>query len=440
MVSSIYKKEIAARTKWFLQDRFGMFIHWGAYAVPARGEWVQSAERISPEMYRRYVEEFNPAHFDPVQWAKTAKAAGMRYAVLTAKHHDGFCLFDSAYTDYKSTNTAFKRDVVKEYVEAFRAEGLKVGLYYSLLDWHHEDYPAYGDTFHPMRENREYTRDPENFDRYITYMHNQIRELLTNYGKIDLMWFDFSYDEMTGEKWKASELIQMVRSIQPEVIVDNRLDASGEHGGSIMTSHPAIYSGDFASPEQLIPAEGVVDEDGHSIPWEACITLNNNWGYHAGDTKMKSSTMIIRKLVECVSKNGNLMLNVGPDAKGNIPEASLRVLQEVGAWMELNHDSIYGAVRTDIPKPDWGRYTQKGNKLYAHILEQSVGPVNLQGLAGRIKSARLLRDGSEVALVDAWNTKQYTQDAFINFGEVGWFTYDLPDSKDTVVELEMLEV
>lgn len=437
MSCSVFKQEIEERTKWFLQERFGMFIHWGVYAIPARGEWVQSFERITPESYKEYVDEFNPKEFNPKDWAKAAKNAGMKYAVLTAKHHDGFCLFDSAYTDYKSTNTQCKRDIVKEYVEAFRAEGLKVGLYYSLLDWHHEDYPAYGDAHHPLRDDANFTRNPERFEHYITYMHNQICELLTNYGKIDIMWFDFSYEEMTGDKWRATELMQMVRSLQPDLIVDNRLDASGEHGGSIMTRNPTVYSGDFASPEQIIPAEGVTDEDGHSIPWEACITLNNNWGYHAGDTKFKSAEMLIRKLVECVSKNGNLMLNVGPDAKGKIPESSLRILEEIGAWIKRNGESIFGAGKADLPKPEWGRYTQKGNKLYAHIMEQSVGPVNLLGLAGRIKKARLLKDGAEVHMVDSWNTKQYSQDAFINFGEVDWFTYDLPDSRDTVVEFEL---
>ncbi|MFB9279035.1 alpha-L-fucosidase [Cohnella cellulosilytica] len=432
---STYGEQIKERTKWFLNDRFGMFIHWGLYAIPARGEWVRSVEKISSEDYRPYFEEFNPDKYDPRAWAKAAKAAGMKYAVLTAKHHDGFCLFDSKLTDYKSTNTKAGRDLVREFLVAFRAEGLKAGLYYSLIDWHHPDYPAYGDRIHPMRENEAYKRDPATFDRYLDYMHGQVRELLTDYGKLDVMWFDFSYEEMKGEKWRATELMEMIRSLQPHIVVDNRLEASGEEGGSIYTSEPSFYSGDFASPEQIIPPSGVVNESGDSIPWEACITLNNNWGYAAADRTYKSAKTVIRKLVECVSKNGNLLLNVGPDARGEIPADSLRILDEIGQWMERNADSIYGCGQAGLPKPDWGRYTRKGNKLYAHLFEESIGPVNLAGLAGKIKRARLLSDGSELFVSRPWNAVMYPDDAFFNFAQPEHFTYPLPDDRDTVVEI-----
>ncbi|MFC5402881.1 alpha-L-fucosidase [Cohnella soli] len=424
------------RTEWFLQERFGMFIHWGLYAIPARGEWVRNAERTSVEDYQPYFDGFNPEKYDPRVWAKAAKAAGMKYAVLTAKHHDGFCLFDSKLTDYKSTRTQAGRDLVREFLEAFREEGLKVGLYYSLIDWHHPDYPAYGDKIHPMRDNEAYKRDPATFGNYLDYMHGQVRELLTDYGKLDIMWFDFSYGEMKGEKWRATELMGMIRSLQPHIIVDNRLEASGEEGGSIYTQNPSFYAGDFASPEQIIPPSGVTDETGASIPWEACITLNNNWGYSAADKTYKSATTVIRKLVECVSKNGNLLLNVGPNAKGEIPAESLSILAEVGEWMARNGDSIYGCGQeTELPKPEWGRYTRKGNKLYAHLFEASVGPVNLLGLAGKIKSARLLADGSELFVTRPWNAAMYPNDAYFNFAQPDSFTYPLPDERDTVVEL-----
>ncbi|THF74132.1 alpha-L-fucosidase [Cohnella fermenti] len=427
------------RTRGFLRDRFGMFIHWGLYAIPARGEWVRSVERISAWDYQPYFEEFNPERYDPKEWAKTAKAAGMKYAVLTAKHHDGFCLFDSELTDYKSTNTKCGRDLVREFLEAFRAEGLKVGLYYSLLDWHHPDYPGYGDRHHPMRDDEAYKRDPARFDVYLDYMHGQVRELLTNYGKLDIMWFDFSYEELTGEAWRATELMETLRSLQPHIIVDNRLEGGGEGGGSIYTSDPTVYSGDFASPEQIIPPSGVTDEDGQSIPWEACITLNNNWGYCASDRAYKSAKTVIRKLVECVSKNGNLLLNVGPDAKGEIPRESLDVLAEVGEWMRRNGDSIYGCGEAGLPKPEWGRYTRSGDKLYAHLLEESVGPINLAGLAGRVKRARLLADGSELILSRPWNVGLFEKDAFVSFAKPEHFTYPLPDERDTVIELTLDE-
>lgn len=430
-------EERAVRTEWFRRDRFGMFIHWGLYAIPARGEWIRSVERISNEDYQKYFDEFNPDDYDPKKWARAAKEAGMKYAVMTTKHHDGFCLFDSKLTDYKATNTKAGRDLTREYVEAFRAEGLKVGFYYSLLDWHHEDYPAYGDRHHPMRNNDAYKGKPCNFDRYIEYMHGQVRELLANYGKIDIMWFDFSYDEMSGEKWKAAELIKMVRSLQPDIIIDNRLEGSGESNNGMRSRNPAIYSGDFASPEQMLPAEGMTDDDARQIPWEACITMNNNWGYSSHDKLFKPARQIIRKLVECVSKNGNMLLNVGPDAHGRIPDESLAILAEVGKWMKKNGSGIFSCGKSDFSKPEWGYYTQNGKKLYAHVFEGSIGALGLPGMNGKVSKARLVSDGSEIRLNKPWNAGENATDAFINFGYPESATFPLPDETDTVVELEL---
>ncbi|MBJ9987220.1 alpha-L-fucosidase [Paenibacillus sp. S28] len=419
------------RTATLMNDRFGLFIHWGLYAIPARGEWVRSQERITNEQYQAYFEEFNPTLYDPRAWAKAAKAAGQRYAVLTTKHHDGFCLFDSELTDYKATNTPAGRDLIREYVDAFREEGLQVGFYYSLIDWYHSDYPAFGDRQHPMRAEESYKNREEQFDRYLEYMHGQVRELLTNYGKIDIMWFDFSYDDMTGEKWRATELIRMIRSLQPDIVIDNRL------GGNIMAAEPEEYAGDFFSPEQIIPPGGIVNDLGEPIPWEACITLNDHWGYHATDKNYKSPRQVIRALVECVSKNGNLLLNVGPDAKGEIPKESLAILSVVGEWLRRNGDSIYGCGIASLPKPEWGRYTQKGNKLYAHIFDRGIGPIYFQGLKGKIKKARLLSDGSELHVETPWMADQYSDTdsgAFIHLAGG-----DLPDELDTVIELELTE-
>lgn len=431
-------RERTERTAWILDARFGMFIHWGLYAIPARGEWVRSFERITLEDYQPYFDEFDPVDYDPKAWAKAAKEAGMKYAVLTAKHHDGFCLFDSKLTAYKATNTKAGRDLVAEFLEAFRAEGLKVGLYYSLIDWHHEDYPAFGDPYHPMRDNEAFRRDPATFGRYVTYMHGQVRELLTNYGKLDIMWFDFSYEEMSGEKWKATELMEMIRSLQPHVIIDNRLEGSGSQSGSIYTDNPTAYAGDFASPEQIIPPSGVTDRSGRPIPWEACVTLNNNWGYVAADRNYKSATTIIRKLAECVSKNGNLLLNVGPDAKGRIPKESLDILTEVGGWLRENGESIYGCQAAPFSKPDWGRYTRRGGKLYAHVQEACIGPIPLVGLSGKIKSAKLLADGSELSMNRPWSATEFESDAFVNFAKPEHHSYPLPDSRSTVIELELV--
>ena len=428
-------EERARRTEWFLRDRLGMFIHWGLYAIPARGEWVRQVEKISVSQYQKYFDEFNPTRYDPKKWARAAKQAGMRYAVMTAKHHDGFCLFDSKLTDYKSTNTKAKKDLIMEYAEAFRTEGIKVGLYYSLLDWHHEHFIPEYDVYYPMSADVD-KQKPRDFSKYLNYFHGQVRELLTEYGKIDIMWFDFSYYNMTGEAWEAAELVNMARSLQPDIIIDNRLEALLEHGGakqSIRTKQPKIYAGDFASPEQVIPSGGLADEDGDPIPWEACMTLNNHWGYNASDLDYKSPKQIIRAIVECASKNGNLILNVGPDAKGEIPEKSLEVLAEIGKWMRINGESIYGCRSAGIEKPEWGRYTKNGNKLYAHIYDRGIGPISLNGLNGKVRIARLLADGSEVNLGTPWYITDFPNDTFLDLkGQ------QLPDESDTVIELELI--
>lgn len=428
------RKAYEERVKWYQQDRFGMFIHWGLYAIPARGEWVRSTEQIPEEEYLPFFNEFNPVDYDPKAWAKAAKAAGMKYAVLTSKHHDGFCLFDSKLTDFKATNTQAGRDLVREFLDAFRAEGLRVGLYYSLIDWHHPDFPHYGDAHHPMR-GCEAEKDVErDFNRYLEYMHGQVEELCTNYGKLDVMWFDFSYGELSGEAWHATKLMEMIRKHQPDVIIDNRLEVSGEGFGSLATANPTPYSGDFVSPEQIIPPNGLKDELGRDLVWEACITMNNNWGYHSKDKNFKPASMLIQKLVECVSKNGNLLLNVGPDAKGNIPAESLAILSEIGAWMKKHSASIYGCKGSGLPKPENGRITQNGKKLYYHIMENAIGSVPLYGVAPQeIEKIRLLEDGSELALAKSWMVGNYPDIAFVDISQTPY----LPDPIDTVVEITL---
>ncbi len=485
-------QEIWNRTEWFRKERFGMFIHWGLYAIPALGEWVMSEKRMTVEEYEKYFEQFDPTDYNPREWARLAKKAGMKYAVLTAKHHDGFCLFDSALTDYKATNTKAGRDLVREFLDAFRAEGLKVGLYFTLIDWHHPDYPKYNDMHHPMRGNEAYKDENINFDRYLEYMHGQVEELVTNYGKLDILWFDFSYDNMCEDTWKAEELIRMVRKHQPDVIIDNRLEGSGEKNGSIVTDHPNIYSGDFASPEMIIPPGGMKDLNGKPIPWELCATMNNHWGYcyydhtyktsqtiirklvecvskggnfilnvgpdakgripkesHWGycyyDHTYKTSQTIIRKLVECVSKGGNFILNVGPDAKGRIPKESQEILTQVGEWMEQNGESLYECGISEYDKPEWGRYTQKGNtvyahiyEVYAHIYETPLGALPLYGISPQeVGTITFLSSGAQVQRGEAWNTAMYSDTPFVALGENPVFSYPLPDEIDTVLKIEL---
>ena len=391
------------RVAWYTSARFGMFIHWGLYAIPARGEWVRSVERIPSGDYDPLMAEFDPPHCDMGAWMDAAKAAGMQYVVMTAKHHDGFCLFDSAYTDFKSTNAPAGRDFVREYLEAARARGLRAGLYFSLIDWRPPDYPHYGALHHPMRDDPAYGNEGRDFSRYLDYLHNQVRELCTNYGKLDLLWFDFSYGDLRGEAWRASELMEMVRSLQPEVIVDNRLEVSGEGFGSLAACQPAPYHGDFVSPEQIIPPNGLRDAQGKPLVWESCVTMNGHWGYCATDRDYKPASLLIKKLVECVSKGGNLLLNVGPDAQGRFPEESRHILAEIGRWMDRNGESIYGCGPAGLDKPEYGRLTRKGDRLYCHIYENSIGPLPLYGLKReQIRSIRRLADGSQVPLSTSW--------------------------------------
>lgn len=429
------------RSQWFRDARFGMFIHWGAYAVPGRGEWVRSVERMSVADYQYAVDAFNPDSFDPHAWAETAAAAGMKYAVLTAKHHDGFCLFDSQLSDYTIMENGCGRDLVREFLDAFRARGIKVGLYFSLLDWHHPDFPTYGDDHHPMRDNPEFADHRPNMERYTEFMHGQVRELCTNYGELDLLWFDFSYGALRSEAWRAEQLMAMVRELQPNVITDNRLETSGEGLGSIVTSSPHSYSGDFVSPEQVIPAEPILDDAGNPVPWESCITLNNHWGYAAEDHDWKDASTIIRTLVDCTSKGGNLLLNVGPGPDGRIPEESVRVLQEVGEWMSRNGTSIYGAGPSSYQRPTWGCYTQAGATLFAHVFLQPIGPLALTGgvKATDIASIVALADGSPRELCTDWVVAAYPDLPFISMGPTAAFTYRLPDAADTVFSLTLNE-
>lgn len=380
----------AVDTAWFTHSRFGMFIHWGLYALPARHEWVMNFERIPTEEYEKYARFFDPDLYDPVAWAQCAKAAGMKYVVLTTKHHEGFCLWDSSLTDYKATNTPYGRDLVAPFVEAVRAAGLKVGFYHSLLDWHHPDFTI--DGRHPRRDDPDTAEQNEGRDmaRYRAYLHGQVRELLTRYGRIDYMFYDFSYEndphgEVWGGKgkhdWASEELLALTRELQPGIIVNDRLGIPG----------------DFVTPEQYQPA-GPMRVDGREVVWEACQTLNGSWGYFRDNANFKSPDLLIRMLVDGVSKNGNLLLNVGPTGRGTLDPAAVDTLAAIGDWMRLHSRSIYGAGASDFTPPADARYTQRGNRLYLHLFAWPFEHVHLPGLAGRVEYAQLLNDASEVGM------------------------------------------
>ena len=381
------------RMKWWTDSRFGMFIHWGLYALPARHEWVKNYERMTSEQYQKYFELFNPDLYDAREWAKMAKAAGMRYVVLTAKHHEGFCLFDSKYTDYKSTNTPYGKDLIKEYVEAFRAEGLKVGFYYSLIDWHHPDYTI--DSRHPQRQESDsaYARLNKGRDmsRYREYMKNQVRELLTNYGEISIIWFDFSFPGKNGKgraDWDSENLLKLARSLQPGIIVDDRLDLRDMEGGW-----------DFTTPEQ-VKVEKWPEINGKRVPWETCQTFSGSWGYYRDETSWKSPAQLLELLIESVSKGGNLLLNVGPTARGAFDFRAQERLKAMGEWLKYNSRSIYYCTEAPAgfvaPANSLLTYNPVTRRLYIHLLAYPMRRVTLKNAADKVKYVQFLHDASEI--------------------------------------------
>jgi alpha-L-fucosidase len=379
----------SGETAWFVKDRFGMFIHWGLYAQPARHEWVKNKERITTEEYQKYFDTFHPDLYDPKAWARLARQAGMKYFVITTKHHEGFCLWDTAFTDYKATNTGLGRDLLSEMVEAFRAEGLKVGFYYSLIDWHHPEFPV--DSHHPQRDDKAFREATKgrNVKVYAEYMRNQVRELLTGFGKIDLLWFDFSYPGADGkgkDDWESEKLIKMIRELQPHIMVDNRLDLEG--------------CGDFVTPEQFQPKEGVKNPDGTPAVWEACQTLSGSWGYHRDEMTWKSVDQILRMLIDGVSKGGNMLMNVGPTGRGEIDYRARACLEGIGQWMHYNSRSVYGCGEAPegLEAPVDCRYTYNAEtkRLYLHLFAWPFSAVHLPNMAGRVKYAQFLHDASEV--------------------------------------------
>lgn len=402
-MSSYIRKKTPGDTDWFVHDRFGMFIHWGLYSLPARHEWIKTYEKISDEKYDKYMAYFDPDLYDPRDWARRAKAAGMKYAVLTTKHHEGFCMWDTAYSDYKVTNTPAGRDLVAEYVEAFRAEGLKIGFYYSLIDWHHPDFTI--DHLHPRRDDPDAQALNEGRDmhRYAEYMRNQVTELLSDYGKIDVLWFDFSYHEPTPniepvsaeqlkwmrgkgkDDWEAEKLIETVRSLQPHIIINDRTEIEQ----------------DLVTPEQVQPTEWPRHkETGELLTWETCQTFSGAWGYFRDEMTWKSPEMLLNLLIRTVSLGGNLIMNVGPTARGYFDKRACDALDVYADWMRYNSRSIYGCTMAepDLTAPQGCLLTQKedGSRLYVHLLEYPFKTLRLKNLGGRVKYAQFLHDAGEL--------------------------------------------
>jgi alpha-L-fucosidase len=387
------KEQKEKRLEWWTNDRFGMFIHWGIYALPARHEWVKHNEKISDEKYQKYFDNFNPDMYNPTEWAKKAKAAGMKYAVLTTKHHDGFCLWDSKHTDYKATNTPCGKDLIRLFVDAFRAEGIRIGFYYSLIDWHHPHFPY--DDMHPNKpktaEERAKANEKRDINIYRKYMKDQLTEILSNYGQIDELFLDFSYPGENGKghkDWDSEGLIKLIRSLQPQIIIDDRADLKNTEWGW-----------DYVTPEQNMPKEWPT-ENGERVPWETCQTFSGSWGYYRDEHSWKSVHQLVSMLIETVSKGGNLLLNVGPTARGVFDDRANERLEGIAKWMKFHDRSIYSCTQAPeeykVPDNCFLTHNPKTKRLYVHVLEWPFLSLYLPGYGGKIKYAQLLNDASEI--------------------------------------------
>ena len=377
---------------WWDDARFGLFVHWGVMSLPARGDWVMHREHIPVAEYERLGERFTAEAWDPNEQAALAVRAGMRYAVLVTRHHDGFCLWDTATDHFKATNTPAGRDLVAEWVDAFRSAGLRVGLYYSLLDWREEAYW------------RGPSADPEAWAAFRDHVHAQLRELLTGYGDVATLWYDGFWPH-SGEAWGSLELEAMARELQPGILINDR---SG-------------IPGDFATPEQSI---NVLPPFGR---WEACMTTNDAWGWHATDHRWKSPEQIVRALVVCAAGAGNLLLNIGPKGDGSLPEPAVALLDAVGDWLVVNGASIYGTTRSAWLAHAYGVMTCTPSRLYLHCFSWPAdGEIRLGFLDSRATGGRLLAGGEPVHVSQ--------RDDVLT---VGGLPDGAPDQLDTVIEIDL---
>ncbi len=376
------------RMQWFNEARFGMFIHWGLYSVPAgewqgkstpdTAEWILEKGKIPVSEYEKFAAQFNPVKFNAREWVRMAKNAGMKYIVITSKHHEGFAMWRTHVSNWGIEATPFQRDPLKELADACKQEGIKFCFYYSIMDWHSPDWPV------RRAWNDKASGEPD-MDRYVAYMKSELHELLTGYGKIGILWFDGEWESpWTNER--GIDLYNYVRSLQPNIIVNNRV-GKGRAGMSGMDK--CAGAGDYGTPEQEIPANGF----GPGVSWESCMTMNDNWGYRKVDHHWKSTEALIRNLIDCASKGGNYLLNVGPTSEGVFPDASIERLKEIGDWMRVNGDAIYGTTASPFKQQlSWGRCTQKDGDLYLHVFDWPADGKLLVPLPASKAKAWLLAD------------------------------------------------
>jgi len=403
------KADQQRRLKWWKEARFGMFVHWGLYSGLAGNwdgkkvkkgggmEWIQNHVKADTDTYAKAaIPLFKPSKDFAEEWAKVAADAGCKYIVFTTKHHEGFCLHDSKVSDYDA-GSVLNRDLVKEIVKAAHAHGLRVGFYHSVIDWHHDQYEYNRSKGlpHPLR-GKPYPNGKRDQKKYIKYLHAQVKELVTNYGPVDILWWDYSKEDFQGEEaWGASNLIKMVRTAQPNIIMNNRLYRSPEAGWLTKKQRKAGIQptldpkyGDFSTPEQHIPPNGIP-----GMAWETCMTMNGTWGYSEYDHRWKSTKKLIQNLVDIVSKGGNYLLNVGPKGDGSIPQESIKRLHEMGLWLKVNGEAIYGTQPSPFKeKLTFGRATQKGDKIYLHVFDWPKDQTLTVPLQKKVVRAYLLAD------------------------------------------------
>lgn len=412
-------------TTWFDTARFGMFIHWGhssqqgielSWPMVGGNAALPEADMTVAE-YQSSAATFNPTNWDPVSLARTAKSLGMQYAVFTTKHHDGYAMFDTKTSDFGVMHSPYGRDIVREFVDAFRAEGLRIGLYFSLIDWHHPDYPAFKDEDKPYRFGRSRPPSDEQWARFIDVMFEQVRELLTNYGQIDVLWFDGGW-ERKPEQWKAKELEALARELQPGILLNDRL--------------PTV--GDFETPEQFVPAQAPAET------WETCVTLNESWAYNPNDTAWKSPRKLVHTLCEVAGRGGNLLLNVGPMGDGSLMPEQRSILGAMQRWLASNQQSIVGTEPGLEPWQFYGPSTKRGSTTYLHLLMRPYETVTVRGVPiKKVKSVRVVSSGRDLD----FTTRCAILDQWFNPNPLGEVTIEVPedvlDSFATVLALEIEE-
>jgi alpha-L-fucosidase len=374
----------AARMKWWVDARFGMFIHWGPVSLKGTEIGWSRGKEVPVNVYDNLYKEFNPTKFNAEEYVRLAKAAGMKYIVLTAKHHDGFSMFATRYSDYNIMNTPFKRDITKELAEECRRQGIVFCTYYSIIDWHHPDYLPRG----PGGAVGGRPAEAADYELYFAFMKNQLRELVENYGPLGVLWFDGDWDP-TWTHARAMEVSNLVRSIQPSIILNNRVD-KGRQGMDGFNDPATPNVGDFETPEQKA---GKFLADPHRY-WESCVTIGTQWAWKPND-QLKSSREIIQLLVRNAGMDGNFLLNVGPMPTGEIEPRQASLLREVGRWMGAYGESIYGTRGGPFQPAQWGVTTHKDDTIYLHVLNWQQGSVlRLPGIGKKIISSRMLTGGS----------------------------------------------